>query len=306
MNSFNHWMVCLDLTNMDDILLGYSKYFSTVLKPEAVTFLHIVEAPEVAEDLQELFPEADGIRELEEVIRDELASKIEKYYGDPNTDIDTQILIKSGNATNRIIELMEGVKPDLLFLGKKSGYPGEGVIARRVVKYVPCSILFVPENSRYRLENLLVPIDFSRQSAKAIRCAEMIAEAGEGRFKAQHVYKYPARFFPYIPSDEFEETMQEHLDEELNKFKKKNEVDSSFECVFSVNDGNKAGDKIYDQAVREQTDLIIVGAKGRSNVAALLTDELADKLADYQFGIPLLIYKDKKEHMSLLKTLLDK
>jgi hypothetical protein len=76
--------------------------------------------------------------------------------------------------------------------------------------------------------------------------------------------------------------------------------------VFTVNDDGKDADRIYDLTLRTRADLIMVGAKGKTSAAALLTDELADSLAEYHFGVPVLIYKEKEEHIGLLKSLLDK
>ncbi|NIV11409.1 MAG: hypothetical protein GWN62_09040, partial [Aliifodinibius sp.] len=43
MHSFNHWMIGLDLTNMDDLVLGYLDFLSGIKEPEQLTFVHVVE-----------------------------------------------------------------------------------------------------------------------------------------------------------------------------------------------------------------------------------------------------------------------
>ncbi len=121
----------------------------------------------------------------------------------------------------------------------------------------------------------------------------------------QHVYHYPTQFFPYIPSDKYSERMNDYLNKKFEKFKKKHDLIDIPDCVFTVKDGGKDADQIYDLTLRTRADLIIVGAKSKTSAAALLTDEMADSLAEYHFGVPVLIYKEKEEHIGLLKSLLD-
>mgnify|MGYP006876409801 CR=1 FL=1 len=59
MNSFNHWMVGLDLTKMDDLVLGYLDYLSGVNEPDHLTFIHVIEDEGISEELNELFPDVE-------------------------------------------------------------------------------------------------------------------------------------------------------------------------------------------------------------------------------------------------------
>lgn len=83
-------------------------------------------------------------------------------------------------------------------------------------------------------------------------------------------------------------------------------MDDIPECTFTVNENGKQVDQIYDLiTLRTRADIIVAGAKSKKSAAALLTEEMADNLAEYQFGVPVFVYKEKDEHIGLLKSLLE-
>jgi len=301
MNSFDHWFVCLDLSKMDDILVGYSKFLTSVIEPKTISFLHVVESGSVAKEMVDLFPEIETTDDFEEVIRKELSSKIEEHFED--SDIETRLIIKQGRPTDQIIEMMKTMDPDLILMGKKTGYVGEGVIARRIVKYVPSSILFVPENSRYAMETILAPVDFSPQSANAVKLARNLVDSQNGSVRAQHVFKYPSQFFPYMPSDDETKKIRNHIEEQKKEFIEENDLHDDVKFTLTLHKEGRIGDEVYDEAVRNQADLIIVGSKSDKKIASILRDDFIDKMTYYSFGIPLLIVKNKQKHQKFLKTL---
>lgn len=304
MDGFKHWMVGLDLTNMDAVINGYVSFLAEENAPDRITFFHIIDQAGVTEELQELFPELQEAVTLNSMIREKLEKKVQAYLDVEQTDI--QILIREGNPTQNILSLLEEYNPDLLILGKKSGYEGEGVLPRKIVKYAHCSILFVSENTYYSLDDVLVPFSFTSSSAKALQAAHKLVDTLDGELHIQHVYEYPKQFFPYIPSGKYEERMTKHLQKKFIKFKEKYDLKELPAPRFSVNEDGRIADKIYDYTLHTKSDLIIIGAKIKSSAAALFTDDLAEGLAEYHFGRPVLIYKDKKEHVGLLKSILDK
>ncbi len=303
MDDFKHWMVGLDLTNMDEMINRYVSFLAGENTPDQITFFHIIDQAGVTEELQELFPELEEAITLNSMIRQKLEKKVAAHLDIENTEI--EILIREGNPTQSILSLLEEYNPDLLMLGKKSGYEGEGVLPRRIVKYSHCSILFVSENTYYSLDNVLVPFSFTSSSAKALRVAQKFVNDWDGRLHIQHVYEYPKQFFPYIPSGKYEERMNKYLQKKFKEFKEKYDLKELPAPRFSVNEDGRVADKIYDYTLHTKSDLIIIGAKRKSSAAALFTDDLAEGLAEYHFGRPVLIYKDKKEHVGLLKSILD-
>lgn len=304
MKNAKHWIVCLDLSQMDDVLCRYVAFLADALQPEHVEFMHILETGQFSEDVSTLFPELSDKEDLEQLIRKDLQSKISKSFRD--VDVETSLTLREGDPTDQIIRFIKREDPDLLILGKKTGYTGEGVMASRIVKYVPNSVLFVPETSRYQLRSLLVPTDFSVQSAAAIKAAQSLRTSHEGDIQiiAQHVFRYPTHYFPYMPTDKEKKKIRDHLEEKKESFCKKNELNGDLSFVMSMTNKEKKAAEIYNEVVKHQVDMIILASKADKSFMSLLKEDFTDRMISYAFGIPVLIRKNKKKHERYLNAFL--
>jgi len=301
METSKSWLVSLDLTNMDDLLLGYTSFLASKLNPEKITFMHILESANISKEMQELFPEIEDPEDLSSVIKQELEEKISSAFKNFES---TQLVLDEGDPTNAIIKQIKKQNPDLLVLGKKEKFKGEGILSKKIVRYVPGSVLFVPESSRYQLHQILTPFNFNDHSAAAVRFSEDLANKTDADVLLQHVYDYPAQFFPFLPSNEFEEKMSKQLKEKYDEFKKEKGFTEGTEVVFTLNKQDRIQNKIYDQSIQVQADLIVVGSKSKRTMASFLHEDLSDKIVNYGFGVPLLVYKDKSKNKGMLDSLL--
>jgi|AntRauTorckE6833_2_1112554.scaffolds.fasta_scaffold08528_3 hypothetical protein len=301
MERFEDWFVCLDLTSMDDILIGYANFLTTEIKPKKITFIHVINSTEVADDMVQLFPELKNREELDSVIRKDLQKKIDNYFSDKN--VETELIIETGRPTDKIVNKMNSISPDVTIMGKKASYTGKGVLPRKILKYVASSILFVPEAARYKLTKTLVTTDFSEQSAKAIRMAHQMTKEKNGFVVAQHVYNYPAQFFPYLPEEDDEEKMNQYLKNKKDEFVEKYSIPKDVEFVFSLNAEGSKMDQVYDLVIREQIDMIFGVSKADKGLTSIFREDFTDKMAYFRFGVPLFIRKDKQKHQKFLKSL---
>ncbi|MEX2586335.1 MAG: universal stress protein [Balneolaceae bacterium] len=295
-----HWLVCLDLSNMDEILIGYSKFLSTVVEPESITFFHVIQSDVAAREIINEFPEVKSREDFEALIRQELKERIHSEFGDSKIEI--RIVIKEGFPTDQIIEFVNSLAPDLLLVGKKMAYEGEGIIPKRIVKYVASSVLFVPETCRYILNRILVGVDFSEESARALGTAQKLLPNEETRITAQHVFRYKARFFPYTFSPEEKEEAAREIEKKKEKFVKEYRIPSDIHFALTLHREGRIANTIYDQAIRDQSDLIVIGSKSKK-LSRIIRQDFTDKMVDYAFGIPLLVLKDKANHQKVLKKL---
>lgn len=301
MQRLEEWFICLDLTSMDDILIGYAHFLTSEVKPKKITFIHVIKSADVADEMIELFPELENREDFDKVVRKDLREKIDNYF--EGSKVETELLIKEGRPTDVIVDTMNTINPDVILMGKKAGYTGKGVIPRKIMKYVSSSILFVPESARYQLNKALVPTDFSEQSAKAIKMAHELTEDKEGHVIAQHVYNYPAQFFPYLPEEDDEEKMNQYLKKKEEEFAEKFSIPNSVEFVFSLNIEGSKMDQIYDLVIKEQIDMIVGVSKAGKKITSIFREDFTDKMAYFRFGVPLFIRKDKEKHQKFLKSL---
>lgn len=297
-------MICLDLSNIDNLLLGYIKYLNEYIDIDSIHIVHVVEDFNWDEELLDKFPDIDNKndQDFKEVIKSELTEKTDNYLGDRNISLSINLL--HGIPTQSILKEVDAVDPDLLVLGKKTQYRGQGILSRRIARFAHTPVLFVPETVTYSLSKILVPIKFSKPSAKAVSFASSFSTINDASVVIQHVYEYPTQYFPYMPGNEYTKKMEKYLHQKFDKFVKNHDLTEK-ECIFTPLKEGKAEDEIYNLSVQTQADLIISGARSKSNTAALLFEEQSEHMANYNFRVPLLIYKDKTENQGLLNMMLE-
>jgi nucleotide-binding universal stress UspA family protein len=297
-----HWLVCVDLTKMDPALIGYTSFLTSITKPEKITFLHVIESGPDTLEIIDQFPEINTKEEFTDLLRDEINQNIDDHFD--HSDVETTVEIVEGKPTNTIIDIVTSSEPDLLLMGKKAGYAGEGVIPKRILKYVATSILFVPENSGHSLENILVPTDFSEQSAKCVKTASILLEKGAKSVTAQHIYEYRAQFFPYMLSDDDKIKVDKEVRKKKESFVRDYSISERVNFRFTLHNKGKIANTVYEEMINTQADLIIVSSKVKKFPALIRTD-FTDKMVDYNFGVPLLILKNRQKYQKFLKSLFD-
>jgi nucleotide-binding universal stress UspA family protein len=296
-----HWTVALDLTEMDSSLLDYTAFLAGIMEPQKITLLHVMEISHADPDYRKLFPgRQESIDEIKAIVEDELNDQLARFVG---TDIQSEVRVVAGEVTETMIQELKKLDPDLLLLGKKTGYEGEGVISRKVVRYVPCSVLFIPEMARHRVEKMLIPVNFNEHSADALHAGISFSRLCHADIRAVHIYEYPPQFFPGIPEEEFQDKMKGLLEKQRSTLWKTYLLPDDVDLEFVLNRNKRIPDKIYELAVREQADMLLAGARNRSSLSNVLIDDLADRLIQYSYGVPLLILKDKNKYKGLLSSL---
>lgn len=295
-----HWMVCLDLTKMDSILIGYTSFLAKLTKPTTITFLHVVDSGPQTLDIIQQFPEINSKEEFLDLLREDILEKLDESFDYPETEV--RVIIKEGKPTNTIIDVSKSLDFDLLIVGKKTGYAGEGILPKQILKYVANSILFIPENSRYHLENILVPIDFSEQSASATAVASKLAEKTGGTVTSQHIYEHKAQFFPYLMSEDEKRKQDRKIVDKKNEFLNNYSIPKNVEISLSLHNKGKLADTVYEKVLSTRADIIIVASKAKG-FSALIRHDFTDKMVNYAFGVPLLLLRNQKRYQKYLDDL---
>ncbi len=298
-------IVFLDLSNMDDLLINYVSFLADAFKADKVIFFHVIETMDLPDDVYEMLQEME--ESIDEVIKKELQGKINNNFKTEGR-VETELRVKQGNPTEAILREAEEEKVDLAIMGKKTGFKGKGILSGKIVRLIHCSTLILPETSQPKLEKMLVPIDFSKHSQMALRQAMKISENLDSEIVCQNVYSIPTHFYPYISStSKMDKPIIEKAKKDYDKFLKKvAKPKPQIRCEFTKDEGDDASQKIYDLAIKERADLIVVGSKGLTDTASYLIGSTAEKLTSYDKTIPILIFKDKEANYGFLDMLLNR
>lgn len=300
MNYFKKAMVGLDLSPVDEIMITQIKAFTPILGIEMVYFVHVAKNLILPEEVSQAYP--DLIAPVDETIESQIEHEIENVK--PSLDIPYEIIVKEGNPQETMLRWSKIKNIDLMVLGrKKSKSPSDSLVNNLSQKY-PHPVLLLPEiRSQETFQKLLLPIDFSRHSKVSVLLASEIVSKTGGEIRCCHLYEVPRGYTKTGKSfDEFSDIMLENAKKDFARFLSENKL-PEIPCEFILKQNKDEADNIMKEARSTETDLLIIGSRGRTKSAAVLLGSVAEKLVNINHEIPMLVMKEQGENMSFFEAL---
>lgn len=255
---FSHYLLAMDLTDMDDALLGYIQCW--LQKEDKTPHLHLVHNIKYAidEDMEAMLDEP-----LDAVIQKALQQKAAKLLPAYVNNISVHIYQEPSTIV-ALTKAATNVSADIIVLGKKIDYEGSGITNSKLLRQSPVPLLLVPDHARKRLDNLLVPIDFSKGSAAALKLAQRANTLWQSNMEVQHVYRIPNVYFPFIPVKSMSRSLLTTAKERYREFARKYQFAEIPVCTFTDGKDQSVVDTIDNYSRAQQKDLIIIGRQGHS------------------------------------------
>ncbi len=297
-------IVGLDMSEMDHTLIEFAAFVARSGYVKKVQFWHIVRIEKIPSDIQREFP--DMLDRLVSERTEKIQDLVEKHFEAKN--VTTEYHIQKGSVSALLDMAIEG-SADLIIIGRKKTMQGSGILAQRLARRATCNLLIVPEDSKPKIEKILVPIDFSKYSKLAL---ETVIELNEQRnapieVYCQNVYRVPAGYhYTGKTQEEFAEIMRKNAEKDFNKLMKKIDAKGiKITPVYSEDINEDLSSDISDLAEEIHPDGIVIGAKGRTAAASLFLGSMAEKLINKKLEYPLLIVRPRGESAGILETLRD-
>lgn len=281
-------MVALDLTQMDPILIQYVSFLNSIFNIKNLHFVHNLKQS-VLYGLYEDFISEDI--EIDKIVEEELKRTIATNHKDPENHT---LTITSDNYTESVLsDLVKQHEIDVMIVGNKNEFQGTGALSQKLVRMLNCHLLLVPEKTQLVLEKILVPTDFSSDSALSIHVAMHMAKQSLVNVEAFHVYGIPAFFFPYIDSEKAHEEAKNKITSRFLQYRKKHNLPE--EMVFKYLDKKEASvvETIEEEAVKQNFDMIVVSARGANNLTSLFIGSITNELVIRNRTMPLLVVKKR-------------
>jgi nucleotide-binding universal stress UspA family protein len=295
-------LVALDLTEMDELLVKYSSHLAKFLESEKVYFIHVARDLELPEDLKKNYP--DLMAPSDESMTDSINKLIEKSW-ESNYNCEKVVEIKEGDPSEQILKWVNIKNVDMMVMGRKRKMKGGGIVPQKIAKVAQTSLMMVPEGFSFKLDKIVVSVDFSKHSKLAVEEALAITNDKNIKLSLVNVYRVPVGYNKTGKSyDEFATIMKGHAKVDFNEFIERNDFPEEMECHYVLDDDDSPGDKIFQFASEQNADMIVMGSKGRTGLASILLGSVAEKVITYDSEIPLMIVKEKGENMGFLKALL--
>lgn len=279
-------MVALDLTEMDAILLGYVSFLCKVWNIEHLYFTHNIKQYKLY-DLYDEFLE-EGIT-VEDIVNRGLQKTIDKHY---KASVPHTMLITSDDYTESILTLLaKEYEIDIMVTGNKDELQGTGALSQKLVRMLDANVLLVPEEAKHRIENVLIPTDFSSASAKCFAVADSLVERSGGTIEALHVYNIPSFFFPYINTEKAQDKTERHLKEKVQQFRKKYKLSEDIPFRYTDREDLSVVEAIELHAEKGEFDIIVTSVRGGNNITSLFVGGVTNDLLIRNRKMPLLVIR---------------
>ena len=301
MITFNKLLVCLDLSVADKAVTQNACEISKRAGTTEVTFLNVIKDFNLPESLEKEFPDLieKAIAERKEKLQQAISSSFDC------DQVKTNIEIRKGNATKEILACSVKVGADLIVLGRKK--ENSSVLKNRIVRRAACNILLVPEDSKLKFEKIHVPVDFSNYSDLSLDTALSLTGKEKADILLQNVYNVPGSYrYSGKTYEEFSEIMLEHSSKDLGVLLKKASINNqNLVPIHTLDDGQNVIKMVYDEAVKKEADLIVMGAKGRTAASALFIGSKAERMIQVNDSIPMIVARKKGANAGIIESLQD-
>jgi len=158
-----------------------------------------------------------------------------------------------------------------------------GTTAERVIRSRACQVLMVKARPQFDYRRIMVGVDFSDCSRRAIEFA--VKSFPNAEFHLVHAFDVP--FKAFLRSEDTREEISRSHEEEMERF-----IKGDFPAllpllqavpprVFPVVKQGPVRDVIEDQVDQLKPDLLVLGTHGRSGIAHVVMGSVAEDLLSY-------------------------
>lgn len=288
---YKRLVVGLAFTETDESTIRYAAMISRLAKSEKVLFVHAVRNFQTLETIHKEYPKL--LEPIDVFTKKQMQAEVGKYFnGLPETTLEYEVV--EGSPKLELLRVCKEQEIDLLIIGKTATNFEDTKLPIKIARKVSCSALVVPAKAAPKIQNILVPIDFSDNAKDAIETGlNFAAAAGITNINCVHIYTVPIGYHQSGKSYEelFGKAIKEQAEKNCTEFlaqiaRKGLSITPLFAQNNDVAEGVK---KIIEQ---NQIDLILVGARGKEALAGLLMGSVTRALIKTT-SIPLISVKRK-------------
>lgn len=280
MKPFRHIIAAIDFTpSCRNALREASRLAS--LDGAALTVVHVMDEFLVHELKRALA--ADQI-----TIRHDWTRKLQEFVSESDVGaVHAEAIVRIGHPLIELSDVCRTEGVDLLVMGSR-GSKNEpnrvGAIAAKCVRKAPVDVLLVREDAQGPFKHLVTCVDFSENSAKAVRHALKIAEQDGAVLDCLHVYQsalamsldYGGMVAPMpIGAD------PEALDmwrRELNTFLAPILAGSTATVTQHIVERVNIRESILEHVREHRADLVVLGTRGKTGLREILIGTTAEKI----------------------------
>lgn len=290
-------IVGIELGTTDEAILRYFHFLAKQIPVDSAYYLHVLPEFSLFDNfIQREQQSIMSTHELNSEVIREMKAKLENdLVSQPVGRIDFDV--REGNPLKALLEEAEEIDADLLVIGQKDASGPHGILARNLARKMDCNALIIPGDAVPQIQRILVPIDFSPMSVKALKIALALNRqlTAPAQIICVNVYQMPsvAAYRIGKTAEELKQTIEQDQLSTFNDFLQNYGVTPTDRVTAELieNIVGDVGTYLYDFAYKNDVDLIIIGAKGHSTVERLLLGSVTERLLLQNNSVPTLVIK---------------
>lgn len=297
--SIKQMLVAMEIGATDESILNYVDFFIGIVPTAAACLLHVL--PKY--NLKRAYFEEEtatilGDFDLNKEVLNDMKDKTRNFISQKdnlNIDWDT----REGKPIEEVLKKGVDIQADLVVIGENTEAVHHGIVIRNFVRQVHSNTLIVPDRALPKLKRIVVPIDFSPISVKAIQTAVGINQQLKHPCEiiCLNIYELPP--LNLYGSEQTKRKISALLEKDriqvFNTFLQTyvtNPEDLRFIRTYVLeNQENDIGKNIHAFAKAHQADLVIMGAKDFSKETRLLMGSVTERLLALNKDKPVMILK---------------
>jgi nucleotide-binding universal stress UspA family protein len=293
----NQALVCMDLSDIDNVVLDYLNYMNPRLKIGSMNFLHVVRRPGF---LSAIFDSNKDSIHNEFVLNEDILKLLIDNVESKIVDLEgthAEYEVEEGNPLNNILASSKEHHADLLVIGKKSGDESSGNLGKSLARLSAASILSIPAKAKNKLDNILVPVDFSENSGKALQTAIQLNYQLEtpAKIYCVHIFEMPDLSYYKINKtyEQLKNIIEADMQFAFDKFIEKYAPNMGDMLVKKsiLREALSTAGQLTSLCADYDADLVIMGAKGHSALNSIIIGSVTEKFIQMNDFVPTLLVK---------------
>ena len=289
-------VIGVEASKTDKSILKYFNFFTKNIPTSSAFFIHAETFFKKFEELKTEDFYQDEMTFFNNQIENKIQNDIEKHF--PQKDkMYVESYLKNGDPLEILLDTAEDLNADLVVIGQKKGTKHHGILAKNFARKTKGNALVIPEKSKCKITTILVPVDFSENSARALQTAISIQKQLKKPAKLieLNVFELPnfSSFRITKSRSKFKANIKEQVKGSFTNFLKKyapEEMDQ-IEMQLLFKDSSNLGGYIYSFAADHKVDFMVMGAKGHSKLELFLMGSVTEKVLSLNHTFPTLIVK---------------
>lgn len=298
MEHFKRLMVALSLKENEDMAtLRFANLVARLAGSEKVYALHVVRSLDIPASLLKQYQAL--AQPVDETARERMMDAIRRSGFESAFPLELDV--SAGTPLTEIVRRAIQKNVDLLIIGRRQGEAI--VLPDRILRKSPCSVLAVPATAQPAVSRILVPVDMSRHSKEAVEHGIGFAAALRlPSIHCFHAYSVPIGYHKLGKTyEEFAEIMRRNAIEEFAEMMRT--IDTRGVHVESTFRLHAKPSAAIREAIKSfGSDLVIMGARGRTPGGAILLGSITEKVFR-STSVPMLAVRRRGETLSALKAI---